>query len=334
MRRPRVHWRVTAIDLNALALPSLYSHFHATGLVTRLLELARDEDLGIAAARGHPGEAAGTQSLGDITTASCVDPHTTARAKIVARAAGVIAGLAAIPDLVRALAPGCVAKAKVVDGTHVAANTNLCEISGPLDEMLEFERTTLNLLSRLSGIATRTAQFVTAIPAGSRAKLYDTRKTTPGLRVLEKYAVRCGGGFCHRIGLYDAVLIKDNHIAGVAVGQLAGVVASAAARARAMAHHPLQFIEVEVDSLAQFAAVLTLAAGTVDIVLLDNMGPATLREAVAMRDAGNPGLQLEASGGITLATIGEVAMTGVDRISTGSVTHSAVSLDLAMDVIA
>jgi nicotinate-nucleotide pyrophosphorylase (carboxylating) len=325
---------VPATDLNALPLPVLYSHFHSTGLISRLIDLARDEDLGLSTPRAHPGEAAATQSLGDITTAACIDPHTTSRAQIVARAPGVIAGLAALPDLVRTLAPGCSATPHVADGARVPANTNLCDISGPLDEMLEFERTTLNLLSRLSGIATRTAQFVAAIPPGSRARLYDTRKTTPGLRVLEKYAVRCGGGFCHRIGLYDAVLIKDNHLAGVPVRALAAFIHAAAARARSIARHPIQFIEVEVDSLDQFAELLTLEPGTIDIVLLDNMGPPKLREAAAMRDSKNPRLQLEASGGITLATLPEIATTGIDRISTGSITHSAVALDLAMDVVA
>ena len=333
-RLRRVHCAVPAPDLNALPLPDLYAHFHATGLITRLIDLARDEDLGLSTPRAHPGEAASPQSLGDITTAACIDPHLTARANIVARAPGVIAGLAALPDLLRTLAPACSATPHVADGARVHANTTLCEVSGPLDEMLEFERTTLNLLSRLSGIATRTAQFVAALPTASRARLYDTRKTTPGLRVLEKYAVRCGGGCCHRIGLYDAVLIKDNHLAGVPRNKLASAIRAAAVRARAITQHPLQFIEVEVDSLDQFAELLTLPPGTIDIVLLDNMGPSQLRDAAAMREAKHPALQLEASGGITLATLPEIATTGVDRISTGSITHSAVALDLAMDVVA
>lgn len=330
----RVHCTVPPPDLNALSLPDLYAHFHATGLISRLIDLARDEDLGLSIPRAHPGEAASAQSLGDVTTAACIEPHITARANIVARAPGVIAGLAALTDLLRTLAPACSATLHVADGRRVHANTNLCDLIGPLDEMLEFERTTLNLLSRLSGIATRTAQFVAAIPPGSRARLYDTRKTTPGLRVLEKYAVRCGGGFCHRIGLYDAVLIKDNHIAGVPIHKLADTIQSAAARARTIAQHPLQFIEVEVDSLDQFAELLKLPPNTIDIVLLDNMGPPQLREAAVLRDAKNPTLQLEASGGITLATLADIANTGVDRISTGSITHSAVALDLAMDVVA
>ncbi len=323
-----------APDLNSLPLPDLYAHFHATGLISRLLDLARDEDLGLTTPRAHPGEALSPQSLGDITTAACIEPHITARANIVARAPGVIAGLAALPDLLRTLAPSCTATLHVADGARVHAHTNLCEVAGPLDEMLEFERTALNLLARLSGIATRTAQFVAALPPGSRARLFDTRKTTPGLRVLEKYAVRCGGGCGHRIGLYDAVLIKDNHIAGVPLSKLASTIQAAAARARSIAQHPLQFIEVEVDSLDQFAELLTLPPGTIDIVLLDNMGPSQLRHAAAMRDAKNHALQLEASGGITLATLPEIATTGVDRISTGSITHSAVALDLAMDVLA
>lgn len=322
-----------ATDLNGLPLPQLYDHLRATGLIARLIELARDEDLGTPAARDYSAADATPFSSGDITTACCIERDSVGRANIVARAPGVIAGLAAIPDLVRALAPSCVATPLTTDGTRMAANNPVCHIHGPLAEMLAFERTTLNLLSRLSGIATRTAQFVAAIPSGSRAKLFDTRKTTPGLRVLEKYAVRCGGGACHRIGLFDAVLIKDNHLAGVAISELAKVVQSAAARARELSPVPLQFVEVEVDSLEQLAELLRLPSGVVDIVLLDNMDSAKLREAAKMRDEKNRSLQLEASGGITLSTLAEIAGTGVDRISTGSVTHSAISLDLAMDVV-
>ena len=165
---------------------------------------------------------------------------------------------------------------------------------------------------------------------GCRARLYDTRKTTPGLRVLEKYAVRCGGGFCHRIGLFDAVLIKDNHIAGVSVTELPRAIQRAATLARVKSHPA--FVEVEVDTLEQYEALLTLPPGTVDIILLDNMSCELMSHAAKRRDEVNPGLELEASGGITLETIGPVSRTGVDRISVGGLTHSAVVLDVAMDV--
>lgn len=198
-----------------------------------------------------------------------------------------------------------------------------------------FERTLLNLLSRLSGIATLTRTYDRAMRSKGevRASLFDTRKTTPGLRVLEKYAVRCGGGRCHRIGLYDAVLIKDNHIEGVALDKLTAWVESAATRA-ARLRPAARFFEVEVDSLAQLEQVLFARLGkhpAVDIVLLDNMTPETLKMAVRWRDALSPEVQLESSGGINLHTIAGVARAGVDRISVGALTHSAPIVDLGLD---
>jgi nicotinate-nucleotide pyrophosphorylase (carboxylating) len=162
--------------------------------------------------------------------------------------------------------------------------------------------------------------------------LYDTRKTTPGLRVLEKYAVRCGGGFCHRIGLFDAVLIKDNHLAGVSIAELPTFVARAAERAKGIAPRNTSFVECEVDSLEQLSALLTLPTGTLDIVLLDNMSVGQLKKACAMRDRANPKLELEASGGVNLKSIPAIASTGVDRISVGALTHSAVQLDIGLDI--
>ncbi len=323
-----------AADLNTLDLPALFARLAATGLVERAIALARDEDLG-----PDRGEEVGGRTRhpvpGDITTAACVEPSATATAALVVRAGGVVAGLAALPMLFRAFAPGVRASLNAHDGEPVPAMTTVATLEGPLDEILELERTMLNLVGRLSGIATRTRRFVERMRAdapGARANLYDTRKTTPGLRVLEKYAVRCGGGMCHRIGLYDAVLIKDNHLAGVVVGDLAGFVAGAASRARRLSRIPPSFIEVEVDSLAQFEALLTLPKGTIDIVLLDNMDAATLRRAAARRDAAAPWLALEASGGVTLETVGALAATGVERISAGTLTHGASSLDVALDI--
>jgi nicotinate-nucleotide pyrophosphorylase (carboxylating) len=257
---------------------------------------------------------------------------------MVARAPGVIAGLAAAPEIVRLFAPQCTLTLLAKDGQAVTKGAKLATLRGPVRQILAAERTLLNLVGRLSGIATRTREFVRTMHAGPkldksiRGSLFDTRKTTPGLRVLEKYAVRCGGGACHRIGLHDAVLIKDNHIAGVTDRELPSAVAKAAAKARSTWPGRLRFIEVEVDTLDQFKALLTLPSGTINIVLLDNMPPPMLRKAVVLRDKLQPSLELEASGGITLQTVRKIAETGVDRLSVGSLTHGAVSLDVALDM--
>jgi nicotinate-nucleotide pyrophosphorylase (carboxylating) len=302
-------------DINSLSLPEAYAALAATGLVTRALELARDEDLG---------------GLGDITSDSCISEVTPGAASMVARRPGVIAGLATIPELIRVFGAGISCTCAVDDGTAVPAGTVLAELSGPLREILALERTALNLVGRLSGIATLTGSFVAAA-AGTRAGIFDTRKTTPGLRVLEKYAVRCGGGRCHRLGLFDAVLIKDNHLAGVPLASLAEFVRDSAARARTRSRD-LLFVEVEVDTLEQLEAVLTLPKGTVDVVLLDNMTPETMRCAVALRDGSTSRPELEGSGGVRLNTVGEIARAGVERISVGALTHSAPALDVAMDI--
>lgn len=311
------------------SLHEFYASLRATGLPRRLFEIAHEEDLGPATTdpRGGPDRA-----IGDITSSCCIDPRKIARASLIARRAGVISGLAATDDLLDLFAPSVRAQCHMDDGTIAATDACVMTLNGPLDEILGLERTLLNLVGRLSGIATRTKTFVDALPNGCRAKIYDTRKTTPGLRVLEKYAVRCGGGQSHRIGLFDAVLIKDNHIAGVPLDALAHTIRVAAARARASHSRP-SFIEVEVDTLEQFEQLLTLERGVIDIVLLDNMGPDMLRRAVSMRDATNPSLELESSGGVSLETLPALAATGVDRISIGGLTHSAVVLDVALDVI-
>jgi nicotinate-nucleotide pyrophosphorylase (carboxylating) len=302
-------------DLNGLSLPELYAALSAGGLVRRLLELARDEDLGQA---------------GDVTSAACVPRDAPGRAVIVTREDGVASGLETVPELLGVFGFDLAFVPRVGDGTRVRAGATLGEMRGSRRGILAVERTVLNLVGRLSGIATRTARFVGAIEPGVRARLYDTRKTTPGLRVLEKYAVRCGGGFNHRVGLYDAVLIKDNHLAGVRDADVGGFVAEAARRARGL--RPA-FIEVEVASRAQLEAVLAAGPGLVDIVLLDNMGLDDLRQAVELRDRLAPGIELEASGGVTLDTIGPIARTGVERISVGSLTHGAAALDVALDML-
>jgi nicotinate-nucleotide pyrophosphorylase (carboxylating) len=337
---------VERVDLNTLPLPELYRHLAGTGLVRRLLELARDEDLGPTASpwRGrarvdpHPSASEVSEhrwASGDITTAACVEPNQMGEASLVARQPGVIAGLECLGDLLELFAPGSSFEPSASDGERAAHGQVLGVLRGPLDEILELERTMLNLLSRLCGVATQTASYLGAMTSAGavKANLYDTRKTTPGLRVLEKYAVRCGGGFSHRMGLYDAILIKDNHLAGVSVEELAGFVSTAAAEARGAGSHLPDFVEVEADSLDQLKALLTLAPGTIDIVLLDNMNTSQLREAVALRDRSAPRLQLEASGGVTLRTVREIAETGVDRISVGALTHSAVAMDIALDIV-
>lgn len=300
-------------DVNRLALPELYRALAAGGLVRRLLELARDEDLADA---------------GDVTSEATIAVGARGRAVLRARQAGVLAGLEAIPDILSVFDPAVTFVPAAEDGAPIAPGQTLGEFAGPLRSILAIERTALNLVSRLSGIATRTAEFVRA---AGRPVVYDTRKTTPGLRMLEKYAARCGGGLSHRLGLHDAMLIKDNHVAACASPEeFAGLVAQASARARA--RHALAFVEAEVDTLEQFQALLALPIGTVGLVLLDNMGPDRLREAVRLRDARRPEIGLEASGGVSLATIGEIAATGVDRISVGALTHGAVSLDLGLDI--
>lgn len=318
--------------LNTLPLPDLFTALCRGGLVRRLLELARDEDLGCPHAddAGHECSGRPSRHCGDITTQVSIDPAAMATASLRFRRGGIVSGLAAMPMLLGIFAPACTARVLIADGATAPPGQTAATVSGPLDEILGLERTLLNLVGRLSGVATRTAEYAGRIPAGSRARLYDTRKTTPGMRVLEKYAVRCGGGRCHRMGLFDAVLLKDNHLAGVGLESLAEVVREAAARARA--DHTPAFIEVEVDTLEQFERLLTLPAGIIDIVLLDNMSSATMARAAQMRDAQNPMLELEASGGITLDTIAEAARAGVDRISVGALTHGATSIDVGLDI--
>jgi nicotinate-nucleotide pyrophosphorylase (carboxylating) len=270
----------------------------------RVAGWALEEDLG---ERGDP-----TSRLAGDSPAAAV---------LVAREPGVIAGLPALPivldQVAQRLGSGAVAAhCPVQDGDHVQRGTVLAELRGSPRTMLAAERTLLNLVGRLSGVAALTAAFVAAI-AGTDAVIRDTRKTTPGLRELEKYAVRCGGGANHRMGLFDALLVKDNHIR--AAGSLAAAVTAAR---RAAPDLPL---EVEVETLHELQAALDLGCG---LVLLDNMPPATMTEA-ARRSRGRA--RLEASGGVTLTTVRAVAQTGVDYIAVGALTHAASSLDLALD---
>lgn len=273
-------------------------------IIQEAVKRALDEDLGRA---------------GDVTSSATLPEGIQAKAKLVARKAGSIAGLPCAARAFRTLAPTIKFDASARDGDHVKVGTELAAISGPAIAILSGERVALNFLGHLSGIATLTAAYVAKV-AHTKAKITDTRKTTPGLRALEKYAVRCGGGVNHRFGLDDAILIKDNHIA------VAGGVGAALDAARAAAGHLVK-VEIEVDNLDQLKEVL--ASGKADVVLLDNMELKTLREAVALCKGK---LVTEASGGVTLETVAAIAETGVDIISSGALTHSAPSLDVALDI--
>lgn len=275
----------------------------------RLVDLALAEDLG---------------PVGDRTSRALIPADRPGRAAFVARSPGVVAGLPAAALVCEAVDPRLTFTPSVADGSVLKPGTVVATVAGPLRALLAAERTALNFLQRLSGVASLTRKYVDAA-AGHRAEVLDTRKTTPGWRLLEKYAVRMGGGRNHRIGLYDGVLIKDNHLAG-----LDGDIQLAVATARNAPGNDALAIEVEVDTAEQLEEAL--AAGA-DIVLLDNMPPDLLRAAVRRRDAVSPATLLEASGGITLSTIAAVAATGVDRISVGALTHSAPALDIGLDYL-
>jgi nicotinate-nucleotide pyrophosphorylase (carboxylating) len=257
----------------------------------------------------------------DITTFATVPADRTAAAAVVARRSGVLAGLpVALAVLDVAGVPAAGALTRAADGNRIAAGSEVLRITGPLRELLGAERTLLNFLTHLSGIATATRAWADAL-AGTGCTVRDTRKTTPGLRALEKYAVRCGGGANHRMGLGDAALIKDNHVAA------AGGITAAIDAVRAAA--PGLPLEVECDRLDQVTEALAAGAG---LILLDNMDLAGLRAAVA---AARPfaGVRLEASGGLTLDTARAVADTGVDYVAVGALTHSSPALDLGLDLL-
>lgn len=258
---------------------------------------------------------------GDVTSMATVPEMARASARMVAREPLVVAGLLLAETTFREVAPTLQITTAARDGDRLDTGQTLLTVSGTARGILTAERVALNFVQRLSGIATLTAQFVTAIEH-TRTRILDTRKTTPGLRRLEKYAVRCGGGHNHRFGLYDRVLIKDNHLAALADARPNPV---AAAVKRARSAYPELLVEVEADTLDQVSDAL--AAGA-DIILLDNMTPQELKEAVR-RVAGQA--QTEASGGVNLQTVRSIAATGVDFISVGALTHSARAVDIALD---
>ena len=264
---------------------------------------------------------------GDLTSRALIPAALRGRVAVVVRRPGVLAGLPLIERVFAALDAAVDVQLFRLDGQRVKRDDVVAEINGPTRVLLSAERTVLNFLTALSGVATLTRRFVDET-AGTRARIHDTRKTWPGWRVLQKYAVRCGGGVNHRMGLFDAVLIKDNHLAAWSDDRgAAGTLAAAVQHVRAHTS-PGTSVEIEVDSLAQLADALEAAP---EIVLLDNMDTDQMDEAVALRDRVSPHTELEASGGVSLETVAAIARTGVERISVGALTHSAPALDIAFD---
>ncbi len=272
----------------------------------QLIKMALTEDLG----------------TGDITTMATVPSGSSASATVTFKEAGVVAGLDIFSLVFRTLDASLKVEFQSHDGVEVAPQTPVAFVTGSSFSLLMAERVALNFLQHLSGIATLTRSYVRELPADSRAKIVDTRKTTPGWRSLEKYAVQVGGGKNHRMGLFDGVLIKDNHIRAV------GSITEAVQQARLLAPHTLK-IEVEVETLEQLHEACQAGA---DVVMLDNMETPLMKQAVEKTRQLFPHVLLEASGGITRERIAEVAATGVDFISVGALTHSARSVDIGMDI--
>ncbi len=293
----------------------------------KLIEMALAEDIG----------AADLKEGVCCTTDAIVPPQSNASAAFVARDDGVVCGLEIVNIIISKYAPDLELNCFLNDGDRVQSKQSIAVISGPAHRILVCERTCLNFMCRLSGISSLTRQYVDAIK-GTKAQVLDTRKTTPGWRRLEKYAVQCGGGANHRMGLYDAVMIKDNHLAffRTQVDDKNQTIPQALELARkwivrnskSLPNGDKTVIQLEVDNLQQLD--IALQAGP-DIVLLDNMSNDQLTQAVAMRNDTNPNVLLEASGGVNLDTIGKIAQTGVERISVGALTHSAMNFDIGLD---
>ena len=287
--------------------------------VLRLISAAKAEDLG----------------FGDITSQLLAHPQEPATFQLVAKQPGILAGAEIATPILHAYDPALTLEWErgVVDGFVIAAAPqSLATLRGPLAALLSAERVFLNFLQRLSGIATITRRYVDAV-AGTRVTILDTRKTTPGMRTLERYAVRCGGGANHRSGLFDAVLVKDNHLAGVETQRIAVELFGMLNRLGATGVSPA-FVEVEAQSIDQVAEMLKVVG--IDVILLDNFALSDLNKAVALRDAVDlrGKIALEASGGVNLQTVRAIAETGVDRISVGALTHSAPALDLSLERVA
>lgn len=276
----------------------------------RLIDLALAEDLG---------------ERGDVTSQAVIPQDLQGRAVFLAKATGIVAGLSAAELVMKAVDAQIRFEYLKQDGDRVAPRERLATVAGPMRSILAAERTALNFLQHLSGVATMTRRYVNEV-AGTDAEILDTRKTLPGWRLLEKYAVRQGGGHNHRMGLHDAILIKDNHLAALPIADWGMRIAESVRQAQEQ--FPSLPLEIEVESLAQLENALVVGP---HIVLLDNMSPNLLCDCVALRNQIAPGVRLEASGGITLANVRSVAETGVRRISIGALTHSAPTLDMALD---
>ncbi len=287
-----------------------FTEFQQTAAKT-LIKLSLEEDL---------------NQVGDLTCQALIEATDQAEIQIVARENGVLAGLPLASLVFSEVDSDVVCTPHLSDGDVLESGSVIATCSGPLASILIGERTVLNFMTHLCGVASLTAKYVQAIQ-GTRATILDTRKTLPGWRILEKYAVTAGGGTNHRMGLYDGILIKDNHLAGWATRNSNSTIADAIRQARTSVDGE-KGIEVEVDTLDQLVDALQAKP---EIVLLDNMPPKILKQAIQLRNENSPTTLLEASGGINLESIRSVAETGVERISIGALTHSAVSLDLGFD---
>lgn len=281
--------------------------------VSDLIALALSEDLGPA-----------PDTLGDVTSRAFIPAKSQSQARIVARCACVASGLDVAIESFKRVDPSLDIKLHCQEGDWLPAGKILLTISGSTRSILSGERTALNFLGRLCGIAALARRYAEAVQ-GTGVKLLDTRKTTPGWRLLEKQAVKAGGCFNHRMGLYDAVLVKDNHLAALGDLSLLPPVIE-----KIRAEHPGLSIEIEADTLAQVERLLTMPG--LDVILLDNMSCALMSQAVTLRNALAPHVLLEASGGVTLESVPEIAQTGVDRISVGALTHSALNADLSLEI--
>jgi nicotinate-nucleotide pyrophosphorylase (carboxylating) len=315
---PRWTIDMALTDFNSLSIEDCAGALVSDAELSRLMAAALAED-GIDA--------------GDISTLTIVPDGRPVTAELVARESGILAGMALLERAV-SLAPmdgRLQVEVLIEDGQAIDAGDVIGRLAGTWRDVLTCERTALNLLSRLCGVASRTARFVSAVHAvAPDVKVCDSRKTTPGLRFVEKYAVRCGGGHLHRIGLDDAVMYKDNHLASIPEDRLSSVLTDAILDARGQ--RALRFVCIEVDRLEQLDVVLALDDGLVDIVLLDNMDCDMLVESVARRDASGRRIALEASGGVTFETVADIARTGIDRIAVGSITHGVKWLDIGLDI--
>jgi nicotinate-nucleotide pyrophosphorylase (carboxylating) len=295
--------------------------FPAIDEIKDLIQLAKREDLGAAA-----GD--------DVTSRLLIDEQAVGVGTLLQKGVGIVCGLPIVEHVCRAYDERL--RVEQIPGFHMeiiegrfsdAKTTPLLRIRGPVRSLLSAERVVLNFLQHMSGVATLTNRYVKRCD-GTRAKIYDTRKTTPGLRALDKYAVRAGGGFNHRVGLFDGLLAKDNHIGHVALKELSGFLAGVVARSRG--EDAKRMIEIEVDTLDQLREVLKVDG--IDIILLDNMDCPKMQLAVEMRDRSGKKTELEASGGVTLETVRSIALTGVERIAVGAITHSAPALDIGLDI--